>query len=269
MHFVALDLILADGLESPRAHVQRHEGAAHPARFERGEHVGIEVQARRGRGDGSGLARIDGLISLPIRRFGRPFDIGRQRHLAERLEEREYLVRKFQAEQITLAIEQPRRAAAGQKHGRPGLQGLARSGVNQRSARAQHTLEQNLDLSAAILRASDPRGHDTGVVEHQKISRAQKPRKIAEPKIAPCPARSVERQHPAAAARSGRPLRNEFRGKLEVKILTPHPRQYYQAPQPSKARQPPPSNLPRQLPPENGTIIEYTARPGMPGWRNW
>jgi len=52
--------------------------------------------------------------------------------------------------------------------------------VNQRRARREHPLEQQLDPAAAFLRAANPRGHDAGVVEHQQVIRAQQPRKLAE-----------------------------------------------------------------------------------------
>ncbi len=223
MHFVPLDIVLPERLEGARAHVQRHERAAHAARLELGEHGGIEVQARRGRGDGARLTRIDGLIAFPIRLLGRAVDVGRKRHLAERLEEFEHIGRELQAEQVAVAVDQARAASSGQKHRGPRLERFARARVNQRRARREHPLEQQLDPAAAFLRAANPRRHDAGVVEHQEVVRAQQPRKIAEIEVAPQPARAVERQHPAAAARLGGPLRNQLGGKLEVKILALHP----------------------------------------------
>ena len=100
--------------------------------------------------------------------------------------------RELQAEQVASrsirrALRPPGRAPG------PRLQRFARARVDQRRARREHPLEQQLDPAAAFLRAANPRGHDARVVEHQQVVRAQQPRKLAEIEVAPQPARAVER----------------------------------------------------------------------------
>ena len=87
MHDVTGEVLLANRLKSTGAHVQGDERAADPVCGERIDQRLIEMKARGRRRDRTKLARKDALITLAVGRLRAPFDVGRQRHLAEALEE--------------------------------------------------------------------------------------------------------------------------------------------------------------------------------------
>ncbi len=118
VHLVPFDVVHAHRLEGAGADVQGDEGVANAARFECGENIRIEMQARRGRRDRSQVARVHGLIAFAIGAFRLAPDVGRQRHLAVGFEKRHDLARELQVEQIALPPQHARLRAAGQLHDR-------------------------------------------------------------------------------------------------------------------------------------------------------
>ena len=66
-----------DGAEGAHADVQRHE-CVRDSR----EEFGREMQARGGRGDGSGFAGEDSLVAHVVGRLGLALEVGRQRDFA-------------------------------------------------------------------------------------------------------------------------------------------------------------------------------------------
>src|SRR5690606_28608518 len=66
MHDVFAQLLYADRLEGARSDVQGNECVVHALQGEHVQHVFVEVQAGRGRGDGARLPSIDCLIATVV-----------------------------------------------------------------------------------------------------------------------------------------------------------------------------------------------------------
>ena len=82
---VGLDLVDADRLKRAVSDVQRDRGALDAPRVEGQQNLGREMKTRRWRRDRPALARVDRLISLPIGRVIIALDVGRQRHVTDRV----------------------------------------------------------------------------------------------------------------------------------------------------------------------------------------
>ena len=80
-----LDALDPHRLERAVAHVQRDLDERHAARRERRQERRAQVQAGGRGGHGSALAREHGLIAIAIVAAIGPLDIGRQRHMADRV----------------------------------------------------------------------------------------------------------------------------------------------------------------------------------------
>ena len=83
-----LDPIDANRLERAIADVERDLDDLDAACGERREQRRTHVQPRRGRRHGAALAGEHGLIPAPIVEAIRPFDVRRQRHVADRIHRR-------------------------------------------------------------------------------------------------------------------------------------------------------------------------------------
>ena len=169
-----IDVVGPHRLEGARADVQRDEGAAHAARLERGEDVGVEVQARRRRRNGAG--------HRAHRRSGSARDRRRRaaaRYRAAAAPRREPRRKRARRSRTPGETDRPRARACARCARRavsrvaPASDPCSRARAPAPFARSQHALEQDLDPSAALLRAVYPRGHHAGVVEHQQIARGQ------------------------------------------------------------------------------------------------
>ena len=83
---MALDLLGPDRLERAVADVQRDGRPLDCARIEPRDRRLAEMQAGRRRGNRAAAPRVNGLVAFPVRRVRRAFDVGRQRHLADRVD---------------------------------------------------------------------------------------------------------------------------------------------------------------------------------------
>ena len=81
-------------LERPQAHVQGHGGHIRSAPAASLQNLRREMQPRGGRGDRSALAGEDRLVALAVGGGIGPFDVGRQRDMADLLELREQVGRR-------------------------------------------------------------------------------------------------------------------------------------------------------------------------------
>ncbi len=81
-----VDTIDANRLKGAVTDVQGNAEPAHASRFESLENAGSEVKARSRSGDGPADACIDGLVAIAIRSDVIALDIGRQRHVSQRID---------------------------------------------------------------------------------------------------------------------------------------------------------------------------------------
>jgi hypothetical protein len=194
------------------------------------------VQAGRGGGHRPGLARIDRLVAFAILGQGRTFDVGRQRHLALRLEEGHGVAAEFELVQVAVAADGGRPLAAGQVHRHAGPEALAGARLGQDAAGSDDPLEQDLDTAPGRLPPVDPGRKDPGVVEDQQVARREEPGQVPEYQVPQPPARAVAGQQPARGTLGCRRLGDQLGGQLVVKVGAAHgPRTLSQRP----GRQPP------------------------------
>ena len=181
MHLVAVDVLDPHRLERARADVQRHEGsAAHravraPRKF-RHRSAGRRSAPRPRRHRAH--TRSDSDRDPPL--SGARADVGRQRHLAVRLEKLEHIAGELQAKQLTLALDHARSVAARQSQHDTALQALARARMHQRGVRASARARAGARPCRRSPLSPHPRRHDAGVVEYQEVLRLEQQGKLAE-----------------------------------------------------------------------------------------
>ena len=221
-----------------------------PRLRERGEDLGVEVQPRRRRRDRAGDARVDGLIALAI---GGARARGRCRAAAApHREPRRTRARRSRTPGETDRLRAracARCARPGSAHRRPALQALARARVHQRVSRALSAARAGARPCRRVSLMPWTRAGTTRVSLNTSRSPARSSvGKSAKLEIRERAPRAVEHEQPARGARRRGPLRDELLRELEVKVRALHPE----------------CNTTNLIAP-----IAYTARPGMPGWRNW
>ncbi len=148
--------------------------------------------------------------------------VGRQRHLAVTLERPHRTPRKLEHPEVVLAAHDPGLEAVGEEDAAAGRGRLARAQLDQRPLTGDHALEQYLDAPAGFLAAVEPRGDHARVVEYQQVTRAQQGRQVGEAAVGQPPARPVEVQQATVAAPRRRMPRDQFVGKLVVKVAAAH-----------------------------------------------
>ncbi len=218
VHAVLRQVLGRHRLEGPRAHVQSHVGAAHPARVERGERRLVEMQAGGGRGHRTRRARVDGLVAHRVVGVPGTGDVGRQRHVAVALEpvdERAGAV-EAQQEETVVARFDDRVCTAREVDAPAGLRQVARPELGPRSGVADEPLDQHLDASARRLAADCPRVDHPCVIEYREVPGTQQRRQVGEAAVVERLAADVEQ--PARAARVGRRLRNQLVGQRVVEV---------------------------------------------------
>ena len=131
------------------------------------------------------------------------------------------LTRKLDFKQLIGAFQHGGVDAAIKNQLRARLGRFGRANVRQRGVRIQHALNQGFNFASAGFLPKQPRAHHFGVVEHQHIACIDVGGQIGELFVGE---RRIRQRHQqaAAAARSGRVLRNQVLGKDEVKIRKLH-----------------------------------------------
>ncbi len=180
---VGLDLADTHRLKRSVADMQRDRGALNPALLECGKDLGSEVQPGRRRRYGSSLARVHGLITLPIVCSIVALDVRGQRHMAD-------VVDGFLDARLVLRPEANRAPSvkvtpddlrmqdmpgAAEHHLGSGLQLLP--GMDERLPFMALDIRKEQAFDGAAARypgAEKPGGKDSGVVDDEQIAVAQK-----------------------------------------------------------------------------------------------
>ncbi len=226
---VIRDVGLGDRLERAGAHGECEVGDLDSARVEVRKCPRREVQPGGRRRHRERLAGIDGLVALPILfaigRPGFPADVGRQRDVADPLEQ---LLGKWAIE-----LDEPPRFAVHVEDGAAdlsvepdraaGLRATARLRESEPSAAvgSVRAKEEDLDQPVPLVAAEEPGLADLDVVTHEQFARLQELRQLAEGTMRDRPGLSIERQEPARAARP-RILRNTLRRQFVVEDIDSH-----------------------------------------------
>jgi len=240
---VILDAIDADRLESSQADVQRDVGGLDAALTDSVENLRGEMEAGRGRGYGSALLRIDGLIALAIARGIWARDIGRERDVADAIEGGEEIIvilERLEAE-VALAELGARQDLGLQVVGLQviGLQFILlaeeKAFADSDFAPGAHQAlpivglggelasEKDFDAPVSTFAAAiKPGGKNAGIVEDDEIAGLQEVGEFAEQAMGIAAAGSLQVQHAGAVARGEGLLGDEFGGKVEVEIGNPH-----------------------------------------------
>ncbi len=181
------------------------------------------MQACRGRRDGTGLAGVHRLVAFAVGSLSGTLDVGRQRHLAEPLEDLVRIAAELHAPEIILARHDGGCVSQPQGNHGAGSRRLARAQLHERRARTREPLEHDLDLAAAVaLDAMQARRDHSRVVEDQQVAGAQKRRQVDELAIGQRTCGTLQVQQPAAAARGGRMAGDQFVGQVEMEVGAPH-----------------------------------------------
>ena len=181
VHAVQRDVVDLDRQEGAGADVERQPGAGDPPGLEGREERRVEVE-RRGRGRHRARTRgEDGLVVVAVGGVGRAAgrDVGRQRHLADRLE------RRLERRSLAVEGEQDLGAVLGADLGGERAEGDAvadrqpLAGPGQRppgaagGERDQRRLDARLGAGGAAADAGEPRRDHPRVVEDQEVARLQ------------------------------------------------------------------------------------------------
>mmetsp|Transcript_53345 Transcript_53345/g.147771 ORF Transcript_53345/g.147771 Transcript_53345/m.147771 type:complete len:341 (+) Transcript_53345:806-1828(+) len=229
VHLVLGDLLDPHRLEGAGANMQGHMRLLDPAGGQRGQHAFVEMQGRRGRRDRTGLLGEHRLVAALVLGIVGMLDVGRQRHMAMVLQQREGVTVQAQVEQAVVrpaAAQHLRIEGIGKPHPAAGLGALAGAQMHPHLLRArQHPFNQGLHRTTgrrgagfgAVLPAEQPRLDDAGVVEDQQITGRQQPGQLAEDPVHGRRAGRV--QQPRGAALRRRMLGDQFRGQVEIEIV--------------------------------------------------
>ena len=184
VHDVVFDAVHAHRLERPRADVQRHEGHLNTLGAQLFQQRFIKVQARRWRRHCARLLAVDGLIQLAVGFFIRAFNVRRQRHVADGVEDI-----KHRALVVELHLEQ---RVVTRGHGRfdalvitqqqfsARLRRFGCANMCQNTFIIEHTFDQHLNLAAAGFTAKQTRWDHAGIVKDQQIARVELVEQIGE-----------------------------------------------------------------------------------------
>src|SRR5688572_14744734 len=234
---VLFDALDAHGLERAVADVERDGRALDPARSQVVEHLRREVESRRRRRDRAAVGGEDGLVPIAVGRLIGTLDVGRQRNVPERIDERVDAGRGiFGPQPDAAASEEPllehlgdqRAGLAGEPDDRAGLEFLA--GMHQRIAldrftRGRRRQRQQQALDGAATRdsmAGQPRRKDAGVVHDQEIVRSEVLPQLCHASMLDRTGPTVEDEKARHSARCGL-LCNQILGQVEIEIRDEHP----------------------------------------------
>ena len=136
-------------------------------------------------------------------------------------------LREFQSIQSGLARAYQGAAAVTENERRTGLRRFAGLDVSQGFALSDDTLDQYFAFAAALFAAEKPRRNDLGVVQYEKIARAQERRQIAE--YAVLQAFRFDDEQPAVATGGRRIARDQTIRQVEIEVGKQHGRAWYQS----------------------------------------
>ena len=200
------------------AHVQRHPGDGDTRRPQRREHRLVEMQSGGRRGDGAGMAGIDGLVARLVRGVGSAPDVRRQRDLAVAIEILGERLRSVdgEPEEAVVARDHGRRHAARQVDRAAGARRMARAELEHALVRAEHALQQQLDGAARGLDRAQSRLDHPRVVEDDEVAGGEEAGQVGERAVLDRVAGDVQQ----AACRAGRRRRlgDELLRQREVEI---------------------------------------------------
>ncbi len=182
VHAVLRDVVDTNRLERSSAHVQRDFGHLDACVGQFGQQRLGEMQACSRRRDRAGNIGVDRLVARDIRCIRRPFDVGRQRHFADRGQHVMYRTGKAQVVELFLAPDHFEHNITGAQAS-PRLQRLADPHLTSGNGFRKHAFEQNFSASARILFGEHPRWDHSSIVEHQQIARSQLRADLAEPAV--------------------------------------------------------------------------------------
>ena len=191
------------------------------------------MQTRGRCGDAAGLARVDGLVALAIRRCVRAADVGGQRRVPKALERLVFahpvrneahrahdglgagrcFVRLRLMRSVGLDEDAQARADLD-AHPRAQAPAGTQHCVPDPAAAAPH--QQDLGLAAALAAPEQARREDAAAVRDQQVAGAQALRQLREAPVLDSARASVEHQQPRGVARGERRLCDELAGQRVV-----------------------------------------------------
>ncbi len=222
MHEVIFDTLDPHRLKGAGAYMQGNESALDALFGDGREQRLIEMQPRGRRCHGAGAFGIYGLIALAVGGFVRPVDIGRQRHMAGSLQQRQHFFGKAQLEQRIVTSQHLGFAATVDQNRRAGLGRFTRTHMGQYPMAIQYALDQYFQLAAGSLLPEQPRRNHPGIVEHHQIARAQIFQQIAELTMGQLASGAVEHQQTAGTTLGEGMTGDKSVRQLEVKVGNAH-----------------------------------------------
>ena len=218
-------------LESAGPDMQRHHGPPHAFGIQLPQQLLGEMQPRGGCGHRALAPGIHRLVALLVSPLIGPLDIGRQRHVANRLHDIGQRRPAAAAELEQGALPTGDREA--ETGGRAALQrtqsddgarpgGFAGTNMGQGSVTAGHSLHQDFDFAPGIFPAPEASRYNPGVIEHQQVIGTDEVGELAEAMMAELPAGAVQAQQSTGAALGQRILGDQFRGEYIVEVGTLH-----------------------------------------------
>ncbi|CCK05791.1 hypothetical protein BN128_4097 [Cronobacter sakazakii 696] len=203
VHHVIFDALNAYRLERPRADVQRDKRHLNAFRAQALKQRLIKNQACGRCRDSARFLAVDGLIKLAVSLFIRAFNVRRQRHMADTVQNIQHRARvvKLHFEQRVVA-----RGHRGvyafiiaQQKFRARLWRFRRADMGQHAMVVEHTLYQYFNFAAARLAAKEARRDHAGIVKHQQIAGVELIEQIGESAVREISRRPVERQQATGA----------------------------------------------------------------------
>ncbi len=222
MHVVVFDLVDPHRLEGARAHVQGDESPLDALGGDLFQQRFVEVQACGGRGDRTGTFGIHGLVALTVSALVRAVDVGRQRHVADAVEQWQHFFGEAQLEERVMARDHFGLAAAIDEDHRAFLRRLAGAHMGQHPVAVEDALDQHFQLAAGSFLAEQARRNHPGVVEHHQVTRAQVLEQVGELPVRQRAGWPIEHQQTAAMALGQRVAGDQGIGEFEGKIGDAH-----------------------------------------------
>src|SRR5690606_27744363 len=135
------------------------------------QHGLIEMETRSGRGDSAWLARIHGLIALPILVGVGTLYIRWQWHMTDVFKYIQHRPGKNHFEQSAMAPFYSGNNIAVKMKNSTSLGGFARANMRQHFEITEYSLHQQLNTATALLVPQQARRYHPGVVKHHQITR--------------------------------------------------------------------------------------------------
>src|ERR1039458_1031659 len=215
------------------AHMQRNSGYLNALGNKSFQQRRRKVQSGCRRSHRTGFAREDCLIALSIRLAIVAPNVGRQRHVANLVENSEEVVYVSETEQplaelATLQHFSRKTDGSGRRRKRQQLADahfLPRLDQSTPAVIACRLGKEHLDQRARLPPVVDqsppgikPRRNHTAVVQYEQVARVEQRREFREIRVAQHAGSAIQDQHAAQAAFCRRLLRNQLLGQIEAKV---------------------------------------------------